>query len=215
MLYALGIVHTAKAIGIMADSHGNNLLLASTISTLRSLGAHTLIHLGDMSDTLAPHLMNETFRILARNNVLGVRGNNECQLLHDLHSARAENAPDEPLSLLSELPYVMNLEDLWFTHSAPYSFPAATRRPISEFLPMLLNDPGIPFSILFRGHSHRPAITGFTGQSSEKIPVEMDADMALDRNRRYVITVGAVEKASSVLFLPGDRIVRFITVPRP
>lgn len=207
--------HARGPLGIMADSHGNNLLLAGTIAALRSLGARTLIHLGDMCDTRAPHRMDEAFRILAENRVAGVRGNNECQILHDVHSARAGDASQGIASCLDKLPYVMNLGDLWFTHSAPYSFPAATRRPISEFLPGLLSDPAVPFSILFRGHSHRPAILGFHDQSAEKIPFEMDADVSLDRNRRYVITVGAVENASSVLFLPGEYVVRFVTVPRP
>jgi predicted phosphodiesterase len=214
MFYALGMERISESMGIMGDSHGSNGLLAGAIGTLRASGARTLIHLGDMCDTLAPHLMDETFRILEENGVRGVRGNNECQMVHDLHSAREESRLKKIASFLERLPYVMNLGPFWFTHSVPYSFPAATRRPVSEFLPAILEDPDIPFSILFRGHSHRPSILGVSGRTVEKIPFEINKDIPLERGLRYIITVGAVEKASCVLFQPAGCIIRFIAMPR-
>jgi predicted phosphodiesterase len=213
MLYALGMVHETENIGIMADSHGNNGLLARAIGTLRSLGAGTLIHLGDMCDTLAPRLMEETFSLLREHGVGSVRGNNECQLIHDQHSSRTENRPDGQAQALERLPYVIRLGALWFTHSVPYPYPAATRRPISEYLPGLLEDPEVDFEILFRGHSHRPSILEERGGSARKMSVLPDRDIALDRDLRYIITVGAVEKSSCVLYRPGDHCVRFVTMP--
>ncbi|MFA5654373.1 MAG: hypothetical protein WDA72_09705, partial [Desulfomonilia bacterium] len=72
------------------------------------------------------------------------------------------------------------------------------------------------FSILFRGHSHRPSIveilSGARG-ATERIPIQPGADICLDRDRRYIITAGAVESASSVLFLPREYAVRFVAVP--
>lgn len=206
--------HETEIIGIMADSHGNNVLLAAAIEALKDRGARTLIHLGDMCDTLSPHLTTETLRLIGENGVRGVRGNNECQMIHDLKSSRGEG-PHQESTALEELPYVMSLGPLWFTHSVPYPFPAATRRPVSEFLPALLEDPAIPFSILFRGHSHRLSILEIRGASWEKIPVEADRDIPLDKDHRYIITVGAVEKAACALFMPGERRIRFIAAPRP
>lgn len=204
--------HEQDILGIVADSHGNNRLLAAALAALKGYGAHTLIHLGDMCDSLSPHLTAETLHLLGENGVMGVRGNNECQIVHDLKSYRGEN-PLHESAALDELPYVINRGALWFTHSAPYPFPTATRRPVSEFLPALLDDPAIPFSVLFRGHSHRPSILEIRGRSWEKIPVEEDGEISLDRGRRYIITVGAVEQSSCVLFLPGERRVRFIALP--
>lgn len=212
MLYPLVMGHENEIMGIMADSHGHNGLLAAAIAALKERGARTLFHLGDMCDTLCPHLTAETMRLLGENGVKGVRGNNECQMIHDLKSSRKEGLHEE-CATLEALPYVIGLDHFWFTHSVPYSYPAATRRPVSEFLPALLDDQDIPFSILFRGHSHRPSILEIRGRSWEKIPVEKDRDIRLDRDHRYVVTVGAVERASCVLFLPGERRLRFIAIP--
>jgi predicted phosphodiesterase len=209
MLYPLTMGHETDILGIVADSHGNNRLLAAALKALKTCGARTLIHLGDMCDSLSPHLAADTMRLLEENGVMGVRGNNECQTIHDLKSSRGEG-PLRTHAGLEALPYVMNLGPLWFTHSAPYPFPAATRRPVSEFLPALLDDPAIPFSILFRGHSHRPSILEIQGRSWEKIPVEGNGEIPLHGGRRYIVTVGAVEKASCVLFMPGELRLRFI-----
>jgi predicted phosphodiesterase len=213
MLYAQAMGHETGTLGIMADSHGNNRLLAAAIRLLQSRGARTLIHLGDMCDTRVPHLVEETFRLLEEHGVKGIRGNNECQLAHDLGTSRDPGGLREIRRKLEALPYVIVMDTLLFTHSAPFSYPMATRRPVSEFLPALLGDPGTPFSILFRGHSHRPSVMRITGQSIEKVPFEQDRALALDATARYIVTVGAVEKASSVLFDPGDRVIRFVTVP--
>jgi predicted phosphodiesterase len=209
LLYGLGMGNGKEIIGIMGDSHGKNGLLASAMELLRSMGARTLVHLGDMCDTLAPHLMEETFSLLRGNGVLCVRGNNECQMVHDLHSAR-DGLP-QGIGLLEALPYTLNIGTCLFTHSVPYAFPAATRRPVTEFLPALPGD--LPFSILFRGHSHRPSMLRAEGGSWEKIPFDMDRDIPLDRDLRHIITVGAVERGSCLLFLPVEHCVRFIAVP--
>lgn len=200
-------------IGIMSDSHGKNDLLNSAIKLLRSLGAENLIHLGDMCDSLSPHIISQAFDILHKNNIKAVRGNNECTILHDIGTASKEYAPPEVVSLFSELPYTLKVGSVYFTHSAPYNYPAATKRPLSEFLPSLLGDESVPFTILFRGHSHRPSILDVSIQPPVKIPVQADKDISLDRNKRYIITVGAVESGSSVLFLPEKYMVRFIVVP--
>lgn len=46
------------------------------------------------------------------------------------------------------------------------------------------------------------------------IPAFIDKETLLDKNSRYIITVGAVEASSAVLFHTGKRTVRFIMVPK-
>ncbi len=204
-------------IGIMADSHGNNGLLLNAITALKALGAGQLIHLGDLCDSLSPRLAGESLDILDEHDVRCVRGNNESDILHHSRGVRTEGDFAKSLSRLQDLPYTIILGDFWFTHSAPFDYPAATKRPISEFLPQLTGEEGPGFSILFRGHSHRPSIveilSGARGATG-RIPVQPGTDIYLDRDRRYIITAGAVESASSVLFLPREYTVRFVTVPR-
>lgn len=211
--------NAALPIGIMADSHGNNELLLNAITALKALGAGQLIHLGDMCDSLSPHLAGQALDILDEHDVWCVRGNNESDILHHSKGSRAEDDFSKSLSRLQKLPYTIRLGNLWFTHSAPFDYPAATKRPISEFLPQLAGEEGPGFSILFRGHSHRPSIveilSGARGArgATERIPIQPGADICLDRDRRYIITAGAVESASSVLFLPREYAVRFVAVP--
>lgn len=201
-------------IGIMADSHGNNELLLYAITALKAVGAGQLFHLGDMCDSLTPHLITRAMDILQEHDVRCVRGNNECNILHDSRGAHATDDSLKLLSRLQELPYTIRLGIFWLTHSAPFSYPAATKRPISEFLPLLTRDDAPAFSILFRGHSHRPSIMEIRRDAAEKIPVPAGVDIPLDRSKKYIITVGAVESASSVLFIPREYSVRFVTVPK-
>ena len=205
--------NAALPIGIMADSHGNNELLLNAITALKALGAGQLIHLGDMCDSLSPHLAGQALDILDEHDVWCVRGNNESDILHHSRGSRAEDEFSKSLSRLQKLPYTIRLGNLWFTHSAPFDYPAATKRPISEFLPRLAGDKGPEFSILFRGHSHRPSIVEISKGATQKIPIQPGTDICLDRDRRYIITAGAVESASSVLFLPREHAVRFVAVP--
>ncbi len=83
MHYAQGMEKLSGALGIMADSHGKNTLLLNAVGTLRSLGAGTLIHLGDLCDSLLPQTAAPALGILDENDVQAVRGNNECAILHD------------------------------------------------------------------------------------------------------------------------------------
>jgi predicted phosphodiesterase len=216
MLYMEGMKSTAenKPIGIMADSHGNNGLLLTSIVTLKSLGAGRLIHLGDMCDSLSPHLIEETLSIMKEHGVEGIRGNNECTMIQDYRTAHREDGPRNMIRFLDELPYIIRSGSLLFTHSAPLDHPVATKRPISEFMPLIVEYGTIPFSLLFRGHSHRPSVLEIEGHTAKKISLGSDKEIPLDRNRRYVITVGAVENASSALFLPEEYSVRFIALPK-
>ena len=201
-------------IGIMADSHGNNDLLLRAIATLKSMGAGRLIHLGDMCDSLSPHLVEDTFSIMREYGVEGVRGNNECTMIQDFRTAHVGNGPADMIRFLDELPYTIRSGSLLFTHSIPMDHPVATKRPISEFMNLVMRDGDIPFSLLFRGHSHKPSILEIGEGSVKKIPAATGREIPLERNGQYVITVGAIENASCALFLPEGYSIRFIAIPK-
>ena len=201
-------------IGIMADSHGNNELLLRAIATLKSMGAGSLIHLGDMCDSLSPHLIEETLAIMKKHGVEGVWGNNECTMIQDCRTAHHENGSPDVIGLLDELPYTIRSGSLLFTHSIPMDHPVATKRPISEFMNLVMRDGDIPFSLLFRGHFHKPSILEIGEGSVKKIPAATGREIPLERNGQYVITVGAIENASCALFLPEGYSIRFIAIPK-
>ncbi len=201
-------------IGLIADSHGKNDLLHRAIRTVRQHGAKTLIHLGDLCDSLDPHSAEDTVNILQQNNIPGVLGNNEYSIISEHHNAHVQNISSQVLDYLSGLPYILDLGPLCFAHSAPFEWPAATHRPIMDFLPHLMKQNPFPFDILFRGHSHTPSILEIEDGEIKEIPVQSGTTIKLRRDTRYVITVGAVEKASSALFLPGEYEIVFLNIGR-
>jgi len=201
-------------IGLIADSHGKNELLLKAIRAVQENGAERLIHLGDLCDSLDPHSAEDTVNILKENTIPGVLGNNEYSIISEHHNEHVQNISSAVLDYLSGLPYILDLGVLWFTHSAPFAWPAATRRPIKDFLPHLVERTNFPFDILFRGHSHRPSVIEMNGAETTKIHVQAGARLTLHRNRRYVITVGAVEEASFALFLPKKYEIVFLSIGR-
>jgi len=201
-------------IGLIADSHGKNELLLQAIRAVKEHGAEELIHLGDLCDSLDPHSAEETVNILQEEHIPGVLGNNEYSIISEHHNEHVQNISSAVLDYLSGLPYILDLDVLWFTHSAPFAWPAATRRPIKDFLPHLVERTNFPFEILFRGHSHRPSVIEMNGAETIKIPVQAGTRIKLRRDRRYVITVGAVEEASCALFLPREHEIAFMSIGR-
>jgi predicted phosphodiesterase len=197
-------------IGLIADSHGRNDLLNNAIFMLEDLGASSIIHLGDICDSLAPLALEDAVMILKEHNIRTVKGNNEYAILTNHQGSHANSLPPEILSYLAEMPYTLISGEICFAHSAPFDWPAATSWPITDNHPLIDLEGIIDCRILFRGHSHSPSIVEMDGPGRKKIPAEAGMSMKLSRNRRYVITVGAIEEASLALFLPEEYEIQFL-----
>ena len=189
-------------IGLIADSHNKVSLMVDAIAYLREQGAVHIIHLGDICDSLEPEKLDEAVEILEREGITAVRGNNECVVINEYLPSHTGHLKKSTLTFLDQLPYVLRFEEFFFTHSAPFEWPEATRRPIRYYLPRLLETGRAPFRILFRGHSHRPSIIEIDKTDVRKIRIEPNESAQLDRKKTYVITVGAVEKSTCALFDP-------------
>ena len=202
-------------IGLLADSHGKNDLLLDSIVMLKEMGSHVIVHLGDICDSLAPSALNEAVMILKEHGVKAVKGNNEHAILTENNAPHADSLPHDVLSFLSGLPYTIALDEFCFAHSAPFDWPAATRWPVTDNHLLIDLEKVIPCRILFRGHSHTPSIIEVDGTKTRRYPVAPGMKRRLSRELRYIITVGAVEEASSALFLPEDYEIRFLRTDRP
>lgn len=199
-------------IGLIADSHGRTDLLVAAIERLETMGAHTIVHLGDICDSLAPLALEDAVSVLKDHGVHALRGNNEYAVLVNHQGERAGSLPTGVMSYLEALPYTITMGDIRFAHSAPFDFPAATSWPITENHPLIDLGRMVECSLLFRGHSHTPSIVELDGPARKKIPAAAGTTVKLSRNRRYVITVGAVEEASLALFLPEEYEIQFLTL---
>lgn len=189
-------------IGLIADSHGKISQMLDAIKTLKDMGAATIIHLGDICDSLRPECLDEAVEILHRYKVKAVLGNNEYILITEYLANHADGFNDIVVSFLKELPYTLNIGDFCFTHSIPFNWPAATNRPLTEYLPRLLENGSPPFKVLFRGHSHTPSVIEIEGGCSKEIGLKSGDKIALDKDRIYVVNVGAIEDGAFALFDP-------------
>jgi predicted phosphodiesterase len=199
-------------IGLVADSHGNNSLLREAIGFLESMNAEMIVHLGDICDVQMPEVSDEAVDMLKAHGVMAVVGNNEGSIIRGLPGYLERVMRADTISYLRDLPYILKMGDFIFTHSTPFNWPAATRRPLASYLPFLAGDDKPPFSILFRGHSHSPSVIEIEGERIGEVDVEPGKTIPLHVDRIHVITVGAVEDGLLALFMPDRHEVRFFNI---
>jgi len=195
-----------KSIGIIADSHSRNDHTRKAIDTLRAKGAECIVHLGDICDSLKPASLKEVLGLIAGQNVMGVLGNNEYSLLTDGYSGMLDA---DSRAYLKQLPFTITIQDWCFTHSVPFPWPAATRRPLAEFLPFMHT---LPYRIVFRGHSHTPAVVEISPGGSREITPPTQDEIVLDPQKAYVVTVGALENGAYTFFDTAAYAIRFLTI---
>lgn len=194
------------SIGIIADSHSRNDRTRRAIDDLRAKGAECIVHLGDICDSLRPEALNEVLGLITAQGVMGVLGNNEYSLLTDGYSGMIDA---DSRAYLQQLPYTITIQDWCFTHSVPFPWPAATRRPLAEFLPIVHT---LPYRIVFRGHSHTPAVIEVSPEGTREIAPPIQGDMVLDPHKTYVVTVGALENGAYTFFDTVAYTIRFLTI---
>lgn len=197
-------------IGLIADSHGRTDLLAAAIDRLEAMGVSSIIHLGDICDSLAPLALEDAVAVLQEHGVHALRGNNEYAILVNHQGERAGSLPAGVLSYLEALPYTITLGDIRFAHSAPFDFPAAASWPITDGHPLIDLAGIIDCRILFRGHSHTPSVVELAEKAMRRIPATAGFHVKLHGDRRYVVTVGAIEEKALAVFLPEQDEVRFL-----
>ncbi|MDY6933638.1 MAG: metallophosphoesterase family protein [Spirochaetota bacterium] len=186
-------------IGLIADSHSKYSLMTRAIDILLDLGAEELIHLGDICDSLMPEKMDTAVEILNKYKIKAVKGNNECSIISEYLVNHPNTHEDSSISFLKKLPYTITLSNICFTHSTPQDWPAATRQPIANYLPIIKgNNP--PFNIIFRGHSHKTSVIEIKNDSIKNLVLEPSQRIQLQEDRIYVITVGAVEDGICALY---------------
>ncbi len=203
---------TDGPIGLIADSHGNNSLLREAIGFLESMNTETIVHLGDICDVQIPEASDEAVDILKAHGVSAVVGNNEGSIIRGFPGNLEKVMRPDTISYLRDLPYILKMGDFIFTHSTPFNWPAATRRPLASYLPFLAGDAKPPFSILFRGHSHSPSVVEIEGERIGEIDVETGKIIPLQVDRIHVITVGAVEDGLLAIFMPDRNELRFFNI---
>ena len=182
-----------KKIGLIADSHSNNTLLYDAIIKLKELGVDAIVHLGDICDSMKYEALDAAVEILGKHDVRAVKGNNECYILTELNYNKPFDLLDSTISYINNLPYNFFIDDICFTHSLPFSWLAATRYPLKEYIPMFAAEKNPAFRIMFRGHSHTSSVVEMKNNEFREFHMEPGQKINMQRDTRYIITVGAVE----------------------
>lgn len=199
-----------QKIGIISDSHSMNSLMLDAIHALNSMGAGHIIHLGDICDSMKYQSLDEAVDILAKYNIKAILGNNECYIITEINYNSTYHLKDSTISFIQSLPYSIQENDLCFTHSLPFAWPAATRYPLDDYVSIFAGGNNTTFRIMFRGHSHRTTVIEMQNGKHRSFPVDSDQRIQLHNDKRYIITTGAVEDGICTLYDPVSN--EFITV---
>ncbi len=192
--------NSSRKIGLISDSHSKNSLMLSALHLLIQKGAGTIVHLGDFCDSLRPDTMDYAVEILEKYSVRAILGNNEYSIKTEFIQNNPGAIKQTTVSFLNGLPYNLMIDDLCFTHSLPYNWPAATRQPLEGMLKFPLVGDMMPFRILFRGHSHTMSVVEYCDEERSNICIATGERIRLQDERKYIITVGALEDGNCALF---------------
>jgi predicted phosphodiesterase len=172
------------------------------ITQLRSRGIDSIVHLGDICDSLKAELLDASMVLLMENDVLAVKGNNDFLLENLLMHSDPDRFQPQTRSFLRHLPIKIELDGICFAHSLPFDFLRSFYEPIDtgdvDRAHSLFHT--TPYHILFAGHSHSPVL--FRWQNGEVTREELDRvdSLSLDTADRYIIIVGAVTQGECGLF---------------
>lgn len=177
---------------MLADSHGDAARLREGIRTLRERGAETLVHLGDVADTLRLETVDECVELLVRNNIAGVMGNHEYSLVMHHFKRYPDRFLESTKAHVRSLPRRLVLFDVCFTHFSHTDDVYGLFAPTDDrnYRAILLDS---EWPVLVNGHSHEPRIYRRLDGVIRNVAVDMGKPFPLEDGANYVLTCGALD----------------------
>jgi len=193
-----------RRIGLVSDSHSNLEALRTAIRVLQNLGAESLVHLGDICDSLQGGVLEEFIRLIRKQRILAVKGNNDFLLENLLRHQPPERqaASAEHAAFLKDLPMTIIWEDVCFAHSLPFEFLRAFYEPIDVGSTDRACDVfgSTPHRVLFCGHSHSPIFFRWRQGKVCRDVMPDGAPVSLDPQERYIFVIGSVAEGECAFF---------------
>ncbi|MFO7559265.1 MAG: metallophosphoesterase family protein, partial [Desulfobacterales bacterium] len=93
--------------GIIADSHGRVESISDGIAFLSEMGCRPVFHLGDICDSSHPETADECVKILEKNGVSAIKGNNDHLILSSCPERSGNVISDHTATYLRNLPHVI------------------------------------------------------------------------------------------------------------
>lgn len=190
-------------IGLIADGHGDYDATERSLRVLRERGVDLLVHLGDFCDSVRNNGLTDMIRLLRKNAVFAIRGNNDHLVERMLRDSRPEGDPlrDAVIGFMGGVPMRMVIDDLCFAHSLPYDAIRSFYEPIDIGTPKrarwLFRD--IPYRLLFCGHSHMPVFFRWKDGEVTREGLEPGEPLSLQPDERYIMIVGAAYEGECAL----------------
>ena len=193
-----------KRIGLVADSHDHLEAMERAVRLLEERGAESIVHLGDICDSLRLDLLEDSVRLIRKHRMLVVKGNNDYMLENLLRCQPPESKGsfDRLAAFLGDLPMKIVWNGVCFAHSLPFDHLRAFYEPIDMGSTERAGDNFhlTAHRILFCRHSHRSVLFRLSGGrvSREQIPPERP--FALDPGERYIVVTGSVLERECAIF---------------
>lgn len=200
-----------ERIGLLADSHGNLRSIAKGIARLNEFDVDTLIHLGDVFDSVENDNLYEIWKTIIQNKFLAVKGNNDFQVEN-----RLSNGYDFDVSLVKKhqiLSFIQNMpmrlvdKDACYTHSLPFDSIRSFYEPVdtgdTDRATQLFAETS--YKILFCGHSHSSVLFRYAAGHVTRELIHADETVFFSTSERYIVIVGSSDKGECGVFDKGRR----------
>lgn len=167
--------HPERRVAVIGDVHAEHLVLELALATLRDLGVHHVLCVGDIVD--GPGNVDRCCELLRENDVLTVRGNHDNWMLNGTlrslrQATRREDLSAESLDFLESLPPARSVSrclphsrlchglgpnDMGSVLPDDFGYALEVKRELHD----LIADPGV--KIVLNGHTHRRMVRHFQG----------------------------------------------------
>jgi predicted phosphodiesterase len=164
-----------RRIAVIGDVHAEDELLSLALATLRNLGVHQLLCVGDIVD--GPGNVDRCCELLRQNDVITVRGNHDKWMLDGTlrslrQATRREDLSSESIDYLESLPPVrcvrkwlpggllchgLGPNDMASVLPDDFGYALEVKTELHD----LIADPGV--EIVLNGHTHRRLVRHFQG----------------------------------------------------
>jgi len=199
----LGMTHK---IGLIADSHGNLPAIKNCIQYLQGLKVPSMVHLGDIFDSLSKKDLFHILQVLKKNKLSTVKGNNDFQIQNLLSDGQfsdiSRHQIDILLDYLQKMPMKIDIDDICFTHSLPYNSVRSFYEPVDDGSTVravqIFNQ--TKYRVIFCGHSHSSVVFKSIAGNVTRQKIRSHETLYLKPDERYIIIVGSADNGECGIF---------------
>ncbi len=182
-------------IGLLTDIHEEVAHLRTALRVLVAEGVDTIVQIGDACDSFGPGRDRlETAELLANAGAVGVWGNHDVGLCHEVPEEIRQETDSRVLAYMAGMKPQLVFEGCHFSHVEPWldphsildlwyfdGVPDTSEKAARSFH-------AVPQEVIFLGHFHKWFVMSEMG----RVPWEGTAPLVLEPEKRYIIVVAPV-----------------------